>query len=171
MIAYQQGDALAFDTLYKRHSGKVYGYLKTRLGERAAVDDVFQATFLNFHRARSKYDASLPFLPWLFTICRNALLDRFRKTGREREILKYSDSEVIEAAPDGEVSTLAEELPAEIAALPLSQRQALELRFREDLEFGEIAKHLNTSPANARQLVSRAVRKLQALMNAGRRVK
>lgn len=42
---------------------------------------------------------------------------------------------------------------------------ALEMRYTEDLDFDEIAKKLQTSPANIRQLISRAIRKLRTNAN------
>ncbi|MGK5087343.1 sigma-70 family RNA polymerase sigma factor [Bdellovibrionota bacterium FG-2] len=168
MSAYQLGDVLAFETLYKRHSGKIYGYLQARIRDRGVVDDLFQATFLNLHRARSKYNAALPFLPWLFAVCRNALLDYTRRNKRS---LERSDSDAVDSAIDERMTQIESGLPEEAESLPLDQRQALEMRFRDELAFKDIAKHLDTSPANARQLVSRAVRKLQFLMNMNGRVK
>lgn len=158
MRAYQQGDEQAFATLYRRHSPRVYGYLQSRLRERVFVDDVFQATFLKLHQARAQYDPSYPFVPWLFTVCRSAMVDGLRSRGRSREEL---DPVAVEAAaapaPEPEP-----ELP-DLGALPPEQRSAVELRYRDDLPFEEIARRLQTSPANARQLVSRAVRRLRAL--------
>jgi RNA polymerase sigma-70 factor (ECF subfamily) len=160
MTAYQLGNDRAFSMLYSRYSAKVYGFLKGRLHDQGAVDDVFQATFLKLHSARSRYNASFPFAPWLFTICRNALLDFFRKKARNQEDLNEVAISLV----------VVEEKPEPIAvpdfsALPNTQRQALELRYGSDLPFEEIAKRLETSPANVRQLVSRAIRKLRGKIN------
>ncbi len=168
MMAYQQGDTAAFDILYKRHSGKVYGFLKNRLRDRAVVDDVFQSTFLNLHRARSKYDCTFPFLPWLFAVCRNTFVDRMRQDKRR---LEHADSATVESTADKTAFETVATLPPEVESLSVSQRQAIELRYHNSLAFEEIAERLETSPSNARQLVSRAIRKLQTLMNTSGRTK
>ncbi len=158
MRAYQQGDEKAFATLYRRHSPKVYGYLRARLRERALVDDVFQATFLKLHKSRGRFDPSYPFVPWLFTVCRSALVDGLRAKGRRLEELDPIAVENAPAAP----GPPAPDLP-DLGSLPAEQRRAVELRYLGELPFEEIARKLETSPANARQLVSRAVRRLRAL--------
>jgi RNA polymerase sigma factor (sigma-70 family) len=163
MIAYQKGESAAFDILYKRHSGRVYGFLKLRLRDRAQVDDVFQGTFLKLHDHRAQYNDSLPFTPWLFTICRSVLVDAVRKNATIREDHESIDIETVPAqSPES-----ALELP-DLTLLSADQRRAIELRYRQELSFEEIAKKLETSPTNARQLISRAVTKLRNLSKSKR---
>lgn len=156
MRAYQLGSEQAFDALYRRHSGRVYGYLKGKLSDRALVDDVFQGTFLKLHSARGHYDPSFPFVPWLFTICRSVLTDQLRKKARTLEDL--NEVAVKEAVAE-EVESAAS--PPDLNELPVTQRKAVELRYGSEMPFDEIAKRLETTPANVRQLVSRAIRRLR----------
>lgn len=162
MNAYAQGDGVAFGVLYGRTSAKVYGYLNRRLKDRSVVDDVFQGTYLKLHDHRSMYDSKFPFEPWLFTICRSVLIDVCRKRGRSLEDLHSdaADSELI-AAPIAEV-TASGGLP-DLKGLPEHQRRAIELRYLEELSFDEIAARLETSPANVRQMISSAVKRLRLL--------
>jgi RNA polymerase sigma-70 factor (ECF subfamily) len=50
------------------------------------------------------------------------------------------------------------------ADLSKSQRQAIELRYGEDFSFEEIADTLGTTSSNARQLVSRAIKRLKKII-------
>jgi len=163
MKAYQQGDDPAFATLYRRHSAKVYGYIRKSLKDEAFSDDVFQATFMKLHSARAHYDPSFPFLPWLFTVCKSAMVDSIRKRKQIQEDLN-------EVAVEQAVAPMPEEkhswLPA-LSELPKAQRKAIELRYGEDLSFEEIAKKLDTSPSNVRQLVSRALKRMKSLTGSG----
>lgn len=52
----------------------------------------------------------------------------------------------------------------DLSALPGRQRIAVKLRYTDDLSFEEIAKRLDTTPGNARQIVSRALRSLKSLL-------
>jgi RNA polymerase sigma-70 factor (ECF subfamily) len=156
MLAYQRGDEEAFRVLYGRYSARVYGYLRLKLKARSTVDDAFQTVFLKLHQFRSRYDPALPFAPWLFTISRNVTGDIFRAQAHDMEDLS--------AFGVGQMPAM--ERPAtpglpDLGSLAPEQQQALRLRFGQDLSFDEIAKQLRTSPANVRQLVSRAVRKLK----------
>lgn len=156
MEAYQQGDDAAFAALYRRHAEKIYGFLMNRLRDRPFADDVFQAVFMKLHATRAHYDPAFPFLPWLFTVCKSVMIDAIRKKKRIRE---EANEEAIEQAaasePRGE-----SELP-DFGQLPEAQRHAVELRYGHDLSFEEISKRLETSPANARQLISRALKRLR----------
>lgn len=138
-----------------RHSAKIYGYLTNRLKSRPLTDDVFQSTFLKLHQTRNSYDKNLPFLPWLFTICRSVMIDSIRKKQRIQEDI---NSVAVEQATAREIEHT--ELP-NLDVLSQSQKQAIELRYGRDLSFEEIAIRLQTSPVNVRQLLSRAIKKLQ----------
>ena len=156
MVAYQLGEADAFEELYSRHSAKVLGYLRGKVRSEALARDIFQATFLKLHRSRARYSAAFPFTPWLFTICHSELLDALKKPHLQREALVSELPEVSAAAPE-------ENREISLQALPASQRQAVELRYHKEFSFEEIASALDTSPANARQLVSRALRSLKGI--------
>lgn len=162
MKAYAQGDSAAFGVLYGRTSARVYGYLGKRLKDRGVVDDVFQGTFLKLHDTRSKYDPKYPFEPWLFTVCRSVLIDVCRKRGRSLEDL-HQEGANVELVADEQDATPKNDLP-ELTELPENQRRAIELRYMEELSFEEIALRLETSPANIRQMISRAVKRLRMLV-------
>lgn len=160
MVLYQQGRMDAFNLLYERHSARVYGYLRKKIRNSAEVSDVFQAVFMKVHRSRGLYNSEFPFLPWLFTVARTVLLDAARKDGKQGHVIAMGDEF------EAEATTLTE--PIDVAVhgletLPLQQRQAIDLRYREDQSFEEIAQTLNTSPANVRQLISRGIRQLRKL--------
>lgn len=68
MTLYQDAREDAFRVLYDRHRGRMYGYLRKRLPNAEAANDVFQAAFLKLHRSKDQFDASYSFHPWLFTV-------------------------------------------------------------------------------------------------------
>lgn len=153
MVAYQLGDTEAFEVLYSRHADRVLGYLRRKVKSEALARDVFQATFLKLHRSRGRYDAAFPFAPWLFTICRNELLDALKKPHQIHESL-------VEEVPEAAFRN-ADPEPIPLDRLSPQQRKVIELRYEREFSFEEIAATLETSPANARQLVSRAIRVLR----------
>lgn len=156
MLAYQYGDETAFSILYKRHSAKIYGYLIKQLGDGRKADDVFQITFLKLHRSRSLYKSEFPFLAWAFTICKSCLADFLRAQNRRPEIpVRHLPETIVEGSAPLEIAAMAN--------LSDQQRSLIEMRFRDDLSFEDIAKRINKSPTNVRQLVSRAIRKLRSL--------
>jgi RNA polymerase sigma-70 factor (ECF subfamily) len=156
MIAYQLGETEAFEELYSRHAAKVMGYLRKKVRSEAVAQDIFQSAFLKLHRNRGRYNTGLPFAPWLFTLCRSELLDGLKKAHLCHETL-------VEELPDILTEPHRDSEEVCLHGLPEGQRRALELRYFRDFSFEEIAKSLDTSPANARQLISRAIRSLRGL--------
>ncbi|MEK6579254.1 MAG: sigma factor, partial [Bdellovibrionota bacterium] len=76
MTLYQTGSLAAFDVLFNRHSGRVLAFLRKKVLSETA-QDLTQEVFEKLHRSRAKYNPRYPFLPWLFTVSRNVLLDSF----------------------------------------------------------------------------------------------
>ena len=162
MMRYKDlADVKAFDELFLRYQGKIYGYLYSRVSDKALCDDVFQNTFLKLHKNKRKFSDKYPFSPWLFTICRNAMIDAFRKQGRQEIPSDEVDrlSQQVEEAPPRH--TIPDEV---IDALPDNQQKAIRLRYFKEYSFEKIADELNTSAHNARQLVSRGIKKIKFIL-------
>ncbi len=164
MVAYAEGDMEAFQTLYDRHKNRVFGFLMAKLKDRSEAEDVFQAVFTKLHIARQKYRQGIPFLPWLFTIARNVLIDHARKKGTCMKHITASGEDVESYADPRSGTSFIGVAIAEFSNLTETQRQALELRFNEGLTFKEISVQMQTTADNARQIISRALRKLRKLM-------
>lgn len=159
MVEYRLGNADAFAALYGRHKDKVYGYLTKKLSSKSETNDVFQETFLRLHRFRAKYDPSFPFLPWLFTICRNTLVDHFRRRARIEEDSTESVDSFEAPSPSSPESPLT-------ATDSLSNRESeiLRLHYVHGYSFGEVARYLKIQPAGARKISSRAIQKIKEFL-------
>ncbi|SDM20983.1 RNA polymerase sigma-70 factor, ECF subfamily [Geoalkalibacter ferrihydriticus] len=166
MTAYADGDMQAFELLYARHRGRILGYLYNKLRDRDGAEEVFQATFAKLHAARDRYREDIPFLPWIFTIARNALIDHLRRNQVYRKNLVFNDESIMNAAAVESSDAPVGNTLAGLATLSHRQREVLELRFDQDFSFDEIAARLQTSSGNARQMVSRAIRHLRKALGA-----
>lgn len=163
---HRRGDPDAFAAFVAAFRAPVYGYL-TRCGVAAADrDDLFQEVFLRVHRAAGPDGTSeLPtgaVAPWLFTIAVNLVRSHFRKaTVRKGTTL---DGDAGAATADGGVlpdRALEERrklawLEAEMAKLPLEQREALVLGTVEGLELAEIAAVLDVPAETVKTRIRRA---------------
>lgn len=162
MQLYQNGDSNAFNELFNRHSGKVYGFLlkKTRKAEVAA--DLSQEAFVKLHKSKHLYNSSLPVLPWIFSVTNSVFLDFVKKR-----------SEAV--TEDGAIERLADSLnpiepvPVEIELyldrLPDQQREAVRMRYIDEKSFEAISAALETSPDNVRKIVSRGIKNLKSFFN------
>jgi len=152
MVAFQGGDARAFEELIRRHQNGVYNFIVRFLGNREVAEEVFQEAFFKVHQAVDRYLPNGKFTTWLYTIVRNLCVDTFRRR-KIREAVSLDDR-----GPNGERNlndTIAgNEVPADIlssaseieavlksalAKLNEDQREVFLLREKEGLKFEEIA--------------------------------
>lgn len=164
MLQYCDGDSMAFEALYERHSGRLLGFFQKK--QIPSPSDLLQETFLKLHGSRNQYNPQYPFLPWLFTIARNALLDSLRKSALENK--RFAKIENLEnIAVQEKIESFTPKLSSATSTLPARQKIAIELRYLEEWSFEDIAKKLNTSPDNVRQLTSRGIKALKNLLKKG----
>ena len=97
----RQGDRNAWDELYRRYQGRLGAYVRRRLRDNAAVEDVVQETFIGFSNSLPNYDERRDLQTWLFTIASHKVTDHLRRTGR-RPAHTGSDGEeeVLDRSPD-----------------------------------------------------------------------
>ena len=159
MQAYQEGDERAFECLHRRYSGRMAAYFKQR-APFLDSEELVQGVFLKLHRARHRYHSKLLFGPWLFTICRNHLIDVLR--GQKQEV-EWDDQQLGSNGGDGA------EGPADvpIEKLNISHREAIELRYYQQLSFEQMAHRLHISPQAARKRVNRAIHVLRSFFHGG----
>ncbi len=162
MESYQLGNIEAFDLLFKRHSGRVFGFLSKRTGKMKVADDLLQEVFFKLHRSKHQYNKTLPFSPWLFSVTRSVLLDFAKKRNLE-DLVAASDFDRMSASDTTDFKQ-ERDLTSALSSLPSLQQQAVSLRVYDEETFEEIAVRLSTSPENARQLVSRGLKKLRDLL-------
>jgi RNA polymerase sigma-70 factor (ECF subfamily) len=164
ILAYINDDMAAFEILYERHKNRIFGFLMARLKNCSEAEEVFQEVFVKLHRKRHQYRPEIPFLPWLFTLVRNTLIDHVRKRDTYAKHVTNSDTAIDTYASTVADTSAIHEGIAELSRLNESQRQALALRFNQGLTFAEIAEQMQTSADNSRQIISRAIRRLRTLM-------
>lgn len=157
METYRLGSAAAFDILFQRHSPRVFGYLSKRLVQKKEAEDLLQEVFFKLHRSKHLYNSPLPFSPWMFSIARSVLLDFAKKRNLEDPVDTSDFDQIPATDPQAPKTDFSETL----GALPQQQRQAVSLKVYDEQTFEEIAIRLSTSPENARQLVSRGIKKLR----------
>jgi RNA polymerase sigma factor (sigma-70 family) len=153
MLKYRDGDAKAFDELFERIHHRVYGYISKNLSDKNEREDVVQSIFIKLHTSKDNYNPSYPFDAWLFTVSRSVLYDHLRKSSKIRyeELAEFYTPE--ESVPVDLESTLEK--------LNDKSREAIKMKYMDDLSFEEIAKKIETTPGNVRQIISRAIRFLR----------
>ncbi len=139
----------AFTVLYERHSAAAFGLARRMLGSQARAEDAVQEAYLALWRAAGRYDASRgPVRTWLLGIVRNRSIDLLRKMDvhehRQIAVDGVEERFVVEEDTAGDLVRREDAARAReaLAALPLEQRQVLELAYFGGLTQAEIAEQL-----------------------------
>lgn len=78
----KRGDASAWQNLIDGYEGRLSAFVRMRISDRDAVDDIVQETFLGFVRSLPHYDPTRDLESYLFTIAAHKIRDHLRKGGR-----------------------------------------------------------------------------------------
>jgi RNA polymerase sigma-70 factor (ECF subfamily) len=161
MCAFLDGDARAFEALFRELAPRVASALTRMSGDRRLAEDLTQSVFLKLYRVREAYQRGVLLTPWVFAMARNTFLDHVRHTKRRPEHLS-EDGTLPEwpndpAAPAHEYKQLRESLEM----LPRAQRDALLLLKVEGMTVAEAAALCGTTPASIKMRAHRAYAKLR----------
>jgi RNA polymerase sigma-70 factor (ECF subfamily) len=134
-------DLAMLNRLVERYQASLVRYLVHLLGRREHVEDLVQETWLRVLERGRQYDSRLRFEPWLFAIARNLALDLLRRKpapscGASEDPASPDPSPFEATAKTEEAARLARSL----AALEPLSREALLLRFQEEMSLLEIAR-------------------------------
>ena len=158
----------AFSVLYRKYVSDVYRYCYRRLEDREAAEDVTSLIFMNAFAALPTL-GERPFRPWLLTIARNAMIDRYRRRGPVEmpfaALLERADGAVSpeDLAIDRENANAIHRLFDQLSE---RDRQIVELRLT-GLTGVEVAAAMQCSHAVVRTAQHRAFGKIRALLAEG----
>ncbi|MCI0701571.1 MAG: sigma-70 family RNA polymerase sigma factor [Planctomycetia bacterium] len=97
----RKNDQAAWVELDQRYRGRLTAYVRRRLKDHAAVEDVVQETFIGFSNSLANYDDKRDLQTWLFTIAAHKVTDQLRRMGRLRhQSGTDTDEETMGQAPD-----------------------------------------------------------------------
>jgi RNA polymerase sigma-70 factor (ECF subfamily) len=167
----QQGDSAALAALYDQHYGLIYGYLRARLGDRQAVEDLTGEVFQRMLTGLAAYrPQGLPFRAWLVRIAHNLLVDHYRRAGRG--LVVEWDERLPAASPDptheAEHNLTLEQVYRVLAGLDEHQREAVTLRFLSGLSLRETALALGKTETAIKALQRRGLAALRQALRDSR---
>jgi RNA polymerase sigma-70 factor (ECF subfamily) len=165
---FQDGDDLAFVTLYNRYKRQIYVFCLRMLLDKEAAKDCVQEVFLRVYEHRRQLRQVRRFSSWLYAIARNQCLSVFR--GSKHEAAEEIDFESIRS-PAGEAPDRLLERQESIdlvgrylAQLKLEYREVLLLREFQGLSYKEIAEVLGDSESAIKSRIFKARQRLFELL-------
>jgi RNA polymerase sigma-70 factor (ECF subfamily) len=169
MLAYRDGDAGAFDALYRRHKGPLYRYLVRQCRDAAAAEELFQDIWLNLIRARATYTVTARFTTYLYRLAHNRLIDHYRRRA-PAALLSFDDDESTAEIAGGrqsephvsyEAKAQAQRVLQVLESLPAAQREAFVLQHEAGMSIEEIAEATGVARETAKSRLRYAMTKLR----------
>ena len=165
MLAYRDGDAGAFETLYARHRGALYRFVLRSMKDRAVAEELFQEAWIRVIEARERYAPSARFTTWLYTIAHNLLVDHWRRKGLVLVELNDEHASADNPARQVEARETAARFLQVLDELPPAQREAFLLHEEGGLSVAEIAAATGTNEEAAKSRLRYATAKLKAAID------
>ena len=153
-----------FEEILQRFEIPLLQYAMRITGDRERARDVVQETFVKFQRNGAINRQDEP-ATWLFTVCRNAALNVCRKERRmmylDDETIEFRESEQPMPFDELEQKETTDFLLRIVATLPARQQEVIQLKFQNDLSYGQIAAIMKTTANNVGVLLHTALKNLR----------
>jgi RNA polymerase sigma-70 factor (ECF subfamily) len=165
LVRVADRDREAFALLYERYVRTVFGLALRRLRDRQRAEDAVQETFAAVWRSAKSYRPERgPAAPWLYTVARNAIVDRQRaKTDQPAEIPDTASGE-LGPAERAEASFVSWRVHRALEELPEKEREVLELAYWSELSQSEVAEYLHIPLGTVKTRTRSALARLADLL-------
>ena len=179
LVEAAQRDPARFDALYRRYLARVYSYAYYELGDHHAAEDATEATFVSALTSLGRFEerarpadgeGASTFRVWLFQIARNEIAGE-RRRARRRPVEPIAET-VVDPVDVEAAAVRRDEARAAwqaLGRLPGERRQAMVLRFVDELSTAEIAGVLGRSEGAVRVLIHRALKSVARDMGVSKR--
>lgn len=156
---FRNGSELAFTAIYKRYAVDLYHYGERLTGNKQIIEDSLHDLFVELWRQRSKYKPVRHLKFYLLKSFRNRLLKNIRRNKRIADMHDIDISLAVEIEwPDVQYAEVQRKLMEQsINGLSGREKQAVLLRFYDELTYEEIASLLCISTKSTYKLMYRAL--------------
>jgi RNA polymerase sigma-70 factor (ECF subfamily) len=170
----QQGDAAAFEHIYRLHSRRVYSLCLRMAGNPTDAEDLTQDVFLQLFRKIGTFRGESAFSTWLHRMSVNIVLMRFRKKPKgETSLETVTNQDEDSSGPakefggadlrlDGVIDRVA--LQAAISELAPGYRAMFVLHYVQGYKHNEIARILGCTTGNSKSQTHKARIRLRELL-------
>jgi RNA polymerase sigma factor (sigma-70 family) len=164
MEAVKGGNLQQASLLFERYHKRIFNFLARMTMDRDLAEDLTQNVFLRIIKYRNSYRDGLKFQSWIYQIARNVFSDHYQAHKN-----RFSDFVDVEKVSDHMADQRDEEdldekekvLHRSLAKLTEEQRELLVLTRFQHMKYEEVATIMDTTVANIKVKVHRAILKLR----------
>ena len=167
MGAAQKGDLDVMGTLFKRHYGRVFGFLRSMARNEHAAEDLAQDVFVRAVKYRASYQRGSQFSAWLFRIARNVYYDWAKQRSKRNEVsdtdpdLRRCESVAVEQEVEFGIGNDLDLLRAALERLPSEKREIIAMSRFQGMSCSEMAEALDCKIGTVKARVFRALKALK----------
>ena len=156
-------DDVQWDAIYWEQLPRIYNFLRYRVGNADAAEDLTALTFVKAWQARGQYQQNLSgFSTWLFVIARNVATDFLRQRRDDVPLDSLAElSATFNIEDVVEHNTTLERLSAMLGHLTPRERELISLKYGSELTNRAIADIVGLSESNVGTILHRAIQKLR----------
>ena len=162
------GDTEAFSTLVNRYHDRCLRLATHIVGNTDDAEDAVQESFLRAYRHLGSYQERDKFSAWLLRILVNQCRTSATRSKKHGLLLSLHDDDALtlpsSTASISDQHAQSEDLAAALRQLNPEQREAIALRFSDDLSFDEMAAVTGVGVSALKMRVQRACQRLRALL-------
>lgn len=164
MEAVKSGDLQQAAVLFDRYQRRILNFLARMTMDRTVAEDLTQNVFLRMIRYRNSYQAGNKFQSWIYQVARNVFSDHYQANKNRKsdfaDVEKMSDT-MIDPEEGREQNEQEETLRRSLSLLSDEQRELLVLTRFQHMKYEEVAAIMDTTVANIKVRVHRAIAKLR----------
>lgn len=164
MEAVKNGDLQQAALLFDRYHKRIFNFLARMTMDRDVAEDLTQNVFLRMIRYRSSYREGAKFQSWIYQMARNGFSDYYQENKKKHsthvDVEKIGDR-IAENTGNEEQDQREQLLHRSLAMLEEEQRELLVLTRFEHMKYEEVAAIMETTVANIKVRVHRAIAKLR----------
>ena len=159
MIAYEPGATRDFVDLMTQHQGRLYGYLLSLSADPDAANDILQEANIVLWKQWRQFQSGSNFTAWAFRIAHFQFMAYRQRQLRDKTL--FSDDLLSTLASEArEVDQWHEERSAALEKclerMPDRSREAIRLRYADELKVSDMAEILQRSANAVYQILFRA---------------
>ena len=164
MEAVKNGDLQQASLLFERYNKRLFNFLARMTQDRELAEDLTQNVFLRVIRYRNSYREGMAFRSWIYQVARNVFSDHYQANKNKKSDF-ISIDKIGGSIMDSDENNQAEEkeklLARSMALLNDEQRELLVLTRFQHIKYEEVATMMDTTVANIKVKVHRAIGKLR----------
>jgi len=167
-----KGERDAYASLIEAYKGPFFNLVFRMTGSYSDADDLSQEIFIRAYQNLHRFNQDKKFFTWLYTLGINLIRNHLKKNSNPIDPLteiNISSASRTQENPAAEGKLLAEErmikLEKSLLKLPVDLREAIILKFYQDLTFEEVAAITGDSLSAVKMRIYRSLNQLKQLMD------